>query len=156
MKKRLIICLSIIIGFLLVFFVSRAYAILKNKNQVSNQLSMASWSVQLNQNGVDDELILIPDVLNASYTLNITGLSDVDISYAIVVSGLSSGVEVKLDSGSFQTQVNNSVTFTNAGSILYSDNNKNRTHTITFKANTNAALVNDQDVDIDVVFKQIV
>ena len=145
----------IIFAYLLsAFCIPSSLGLFKRIANTSNSVGAATWSVSLNQTGVNNHVEVIPSGNNGSYTLNVQSNSEVDVVYEIKVSGIPSGVEVKLDSGSFQTPTSGVVTFTNAGTILYSDVVKQKTHTLTFKANSGAATVNNQTVTIDVNFKQ--
>jgi hypothetical protein len=142
---------------LLFFFVSETYAILKQAVNPDVDVTLATWNVTLNQTGVNDDLTIIPELLNASYTLNITSQSQTDIKYSIIISGLPTGVEISLDGGSYQSQQSNhTISFANVGTILISDAVKTKTHTLTFRAVTGATVVTEQDVDIDVVVKQLI
>lgn len=140
---------------LILFCVPSTLSLIKRIIGSSGMINTATWSVALNQTGVNNSLQVMYDNLNANYTLNVTSTSDVDVQYTIVVRNIPSGVEVKLDNGSFQTPSNNVVTFNNAGSIYYSDVSKEKTHVLTFKANNGATVVNNQTVTVDVDFKQM-
>ena len=156
MKK--IMPIPIIISILVILFIiPMSYAIYRSYSTVGGTIAAASWNVSLNQNNVNNNLTIIPGTHNDTYTLNVTNNSEVDVNYTVVISNLSPGVEVSFDNGTFQQQdVNNTITFTDVGSILYTDTNKTKTHTLTFKANTGATLVTDREVDIDVTIKQII
>ena len=154
--KQKAICLAIIIFTILFVFVSSSYAVLKGKTNMSGNIQLASWNVYLNQTGVNNNLTIVPNSLTANYTLNITSIADVDIKYSVIVKSLPEGVEIAFDGGEFQTQVNNTITFTDVGLILYTDTEKSKSHTLTFRADINAEAVLEQGVDIDVSVKQIV
>ena len=145
----------VLVCLILFFCIPSTLSLFKKMVGTNGLIKAAEWSVSLNQNGIDNTLQVIPDLLNAGYTLNVTSNSEVDVVYSIIVSGLPSGVEVKLDDGSFQIPTNNTVTFNNAGNIYYSDVSKEKTHVLTFKANTGATIVNNQTVSVNVEFKQI-
>ena len=156
MKK--IMPIPIIISILVILFIiPMSYAIYRSYSTGGVTIAAASWNVSLNQNNVNNNLTIIPGTHNDTYTLNVTNNSEVDVNYTVVISNLSPGVEVSFDNGTFQQQdVNNTITFTDVGSILYTDTNKTKAHTLTFKANTGATLVTDREVDIDVTIKQII
>jgi len=144
-----------LICLLILFCIPPTLGLFKRMIGATGLINAASWNVALNQTGVDNTLQVIPDTLNASYTLNVTSTSEVDVQYTIVVRNIPSGVLVKLDNGSFQTPSNNTVTFNNAGNIYYSDVSKEKTHVLTFKANTGTTAVNNQIVSVDVDFRQM-
>ncbi len=155
MRKKVNIRLVILLGLLSVFALPSSFAILKSYASSSKSLVSSIWSVSLEQTGVNNNISVIEGGSAQNYTLNVKSLSEVDVIYTIVLSNIPSGVEVKLDNGQFQTPTNNTVTFTDAGTILYSDVNKTKTHTIAFKANSGTALVNNQIVGVDVTVRQM-
>ena len=137
---------------LLVIIVPSSWAILKRNATTSSPISAASWNVSVSSNS-SSSMQLIPDSGTASYNITVTSNSEVDTDYSIIVSNIPSGVQVKLDSGSFQPY-SSTVTFSNVGTILYGAQSTSATHTLTFKANAGAAFVNNQSVSVDVEFKQ--
>ena len=158
MKKRNIKITIITLGILILFIVPISYAIFRNSSSATGSLSLATWSVTLNQEGVNDTLVVIPSTqTDATYTLNIESDCEVDIKYSIIISNLPSGVEVSFNGGDFEEQdENNTITFTDVGTILYTDSEKNQSKTLTFRGKSNAEIVENQEVNIDVVVRQIV
>lgn len=155
MKK--IMPIPIIISILVIFFIiPMSYAIYRSYSTGGGNIATASWNVSLNQNNVNNNLTIIPgeNGTTASYTINITSNSEVDVIYSIVIENLPSGVSISLDDGSFVTANNNKVVFTDVGTILYSDANKNKSHVITIKANSNTQYVNNQEIDVNVIARQ--
>ena len=155
MKK--IMPIPIIISILVILFIIPvSYAIYRSYSTVGGNIATASWNVSLNQNNVNNNLTIIPgeNGTTASYTINITSNSEVDVIYSIVIENLPSGVSISLDDGSFVAANNNKVVFTDVGTILYSDANKNKSHVITIKANSNTQYVNNQEIDVNVIARQ--
>lgn len=155
MKK--IMPIPIIISILVILFIiPMSYAIYRSYSTGGGNIATASWNVSLNQNNVNNNLTIIPgeNGTTASYTINITSNSEVDVIYSIVIENLPSGVSISLDDGSFVTANNNKVVFTDVGTILYSDANKNKSHVITIKANSNTQYVNNQEIDVNVIARQ--
>lgn len=155
MKK--IMPIPIIISILVILFIiPMSYAIYRSYSTVGGNIATASWNVSLNQNNVNNNLTIIPgeNGTTASYTINITSNSEVDVIYSIVIENLPSGVSISLDDGSFVAANNNKVVFTDVGTILYSDANKNKSHVITIKANSNTQYVNNQEIDVNVIARQ--
>ena len=155
MKK--IMPIPIIISILVILFIiPMSYAIYRSYSTVGGNIAAASWNVSLNQNNVNNNLTIIPGEAGttASYTINITSNSEVDVIYSIVIENLPSGVSISLDDGSFVAANNNKVVFTDVGTILYSDANKNKSHVITIKANSNTQYVNNQEIDVNVIARQ--
>ena len=155
MKNKKVIILLIIV-LILIFFVPSSFAVFKYMKNGNGTISGAEWDVSLNQTGIDNTLTVIPGMLNASYVVNVRSHSEVDVSYSIVVSSLPSNVEVSLDGGAYQTQTNNTITFSNVGTIGYRDETKEKTHILSFKAIDGVSYLSNQEVNVDVRFKQVV
>ena len=146
----------LVISFILsLIWMNHSFGLYRNSKVASGTLATANWSVSLNQSEVNDTLSIVPNGANDTYTLNITSTSEVDIKYSIIISNLPAGVEASLDGVNFESQNNHTITFTDIGTILYTDNDKTKTHTITFRALDGATVVNNQKVDIDVTVQQI-
>ena len=68
---------------------------------------------------------------------------------------MPAGVEVDLDnSGNYRTQSTGTIRISPAGTINYNDSVKTKTHTLTFRAANGANPITNQEIDIDVEFKQ--
>ena len=150
-RKIKIISISILMSLLVI---SGTFAIYKNSTSSSKTVAIAEWDVSLNQTGVNNNLSVVAGYGSDTYTLNVRSLSEVDVVYDVVVSNLPSGVSVLVDGVSPSSTGSNSATFTNVGSILYSDTNKTKSNTLTFTASSGATLVNNQQVSINVIAKQ--
>lgn len=136
-----------------VFCIPSTLGIYKNTSTASEILNLADWDVALNQNGISGNVSAQAGGSDGSYLLKVVSNSEVDVIYSITVSNIPSGVTVKIDNGTFKPY-SSSVTFDDVGTINYSDQNHEKTHTLYFKANSGATLVNNQTVDIDVDFRQ--
>lgn len=156
MKNKKILSIIFIVLILAVFIVPFSFAVYRENALAYGDVISADWNVSLNQTGIDDHLSVVTGSNTATYDLRVTSNSKVDVVYTVVISNLPAGVEVSFDSGAFQSQVNNTVSFTDVGTILYSDVNKTKTHTLTFKALAGATSITDKEVDIDVTFRQVV
>ena len=157
MKRKWIISIAVIISLLLVFFVSSSFAIFKKSVPTNNRLTLASWNVHLNQTGVNNSLVVANGLQEASYLLHVYNESQVDVRYSIVISNIPDGVEVAIDDdNNYQAPQNGTYSVADVGTILYSDLDHTNTHTIYFRAASNATPVNAQTVNIDVIIKQIV
>lgn len=149
--NRKIIVLFIMLSF---FLIPVSFAICKNQAVGNSALVSAQWNVSLEQTGVENNLTVIPGSTTATYTLNVKSLSEVNIKYSIILGNLPSGIEVSLNGIDFYSPSNGTVTFSNAGTILYSSANKTNTHTITFRGGNGAIAVNNQSVTVDVIAEQ--
>ena len=63
MKKGNLKYLFIALGILFVFVIPFSYAIYRNSVEATGSISLASWSVSLNQTGVNDNLVVIQKLL---------------------------------------------------------------------------------------------
>jgi len=147
MRKKILIAIVLLV---LSFGIPFTYSMYRNRASGTASLQGATWSVSINGN--NDDINLIPGYTEQEYTLTVTNSSEVDVVYSIEITNIPSGMMAKLDSGEYQSATNNKITFTNAGTILYGGNPVN--HTITFKAGSDAPEVISQNINIDVEFKQ--
>lgn len=129
-------------------------SVYKSGSNSSKTISLAKWDVELNQDDENGTLSVIPNATTATYTINIEATSEVDMEYVIVVSNLPAGIEVSVDNGAYRPQSNNSITFDEDWTILYSDVDKTRSHVLTFRATSGAAAISNQNVDISVIAQQ--
>ena len=156
MKKETVIRPAIVTAIMALLAIASTYSIYRGVTSANGTLALATWNVTLNQTGVNNIVTIVPVTVSDTYTLNITSNSQVDIEYTIVVSNLPAGVEVALDEDTPQSQDNeNKIVFSDAGTILYTDQEKTKTHTLTFSAVANTTPVNSQSVSIDVIANQI-
>ena len=155
--KRKILIIAILALVLCFFVIPGSLAIYRNIANKNNNVASAQWNVVLNQSNVNNYISVVAgdNTSSASYTVNITSTSEVDITYSIVVDNVPTGVTVSLDNGSFQTPSNNTVIFSNVSTINYSDVNKTKSHSLTFKAAAGTTYVTDNEIDIDVVARQL-
>ena len=146
----------IIIALVLLFVFPATYAIYKKMVFGTGLVNAAEWSVALNQTGQNNNLSVVPDPngTTASYTVNVRSDSEVDVTYSIVISNLPSGTSVSLDGGNYHQETNNQVILSGVGSIPYNDSIRTRSHVVRFKAGSNAAVVSNQEVSINVVMNQ--
>ena len=156
MKKKVLIIVILVL--VLSFFVIKAtFAMHRNMVNPNGDIAAATWNVTLNQNGVNNNLLVVAGDENsvASYTVSITSTSQVDVVYSIVVEDIPSGVTVKLDNGEYQTPTNGQVIYTDVSEINYSSVNKTKSHTLTFKANSNAENALQEEINVNVVARQV-
>ena len=138
-----------------VFLIPTSVAIFVRRGGGSASLVSATWNVTLEQTGVNNNLTVVPETATATYTLNVKSLSEVDVKYSIVIGNLPTGIEVSLNGVDFSQASNGTITFNNAGTILYSAQNRTNTHTLTFRGATGASVVSNQAVTINVIAEQM-
>lgn len=155
-KKVLQNNIVVFIVLVLMFMIPNTYAIFRDRVLGNGSLTLATWDVSLNQANVNDHLSIIPSPNEsvASYTVNVTNVSEVSITYVISISNLPTGVSVSLDGGEYVSENNQKVVFDEISPIAYNASNKNRSHILSFKASSSATYVNNAEVNINVVAKQ--
>lgn len=115
----------------------------------NDNASVAKWSVEAVSNV--DTLNLVSGNIAGVYVLDVASLSEVSVSYSVILDNAPSGIEVKVDDGVYQTVgASGSITFDNVGSFVAGDTNSTHTHNITFNAplETNVPSVNQVDIDV--------
>ena len=123
-----------------------------------SSIAIAKWDVSLDTSDNSSNVLnmTIGDTnTTPSYILKITSISDTKASYSIVLSDLPDGLEVKLDNGNYQTQVNNTITFENVGYINVNDETKTKVHTLTFFVPIDSDTITESEFNVDVVFNQV-
>ena len=148
----------ILLGCLLtVICIPSSFSTYRSMSSTSSSFSTSAWDVGLNQTGISGDVSVMPGGANGTYTLKVVSDSEVNVIYTITVSNIPSGVLVSLNdynNGAFQTPTSGTVTFTDAGTINYTGQREEVTRTLTFKANSGTAAVNNQSLTIDVNFRQ--
>ena len=160
MKKKIIIIILLPILMLLTLYALQTFGLLRNNGSATGSLPAAQWSVSRSQSASTDSIELIPNTSTDTYNLTVTSSSEVDVKYTVIVSNLPAGVEVQLDDGTFQTPSNGTIRLTKSGGVTgtinYNDDPKTKNHTLTFRAASSAQAISEQEIDIDVEFKQTV
>lgn len=155
MRKKIMMVLLLPILILLVFYAPKTFGLLRSSADATGSLITAEWSVSRNESASTDALSVIPELSTDSYTLTVTSSSEVDVTYAVIINNLPTGVEVKIDDeANYRVPDNGTVRINNAGTINYNDAVKTKTHTLTFRATSSAQYVSDREIDVDVLFKQ--
>ena len=155
MNKKHTIIVGLFIGIMGLLLIPLSNAIFNSSANTSKSLTTAAWSVSLNQTGISNNVSIVSGVDTQDFTLKVRSNSEVDAKYAIVIGNIPTGVEISLDGGNYETPSSGTITFTNAGTIFYSSNNKENTHTLTFKSNTGTTPVSNRELTVDVIIEQI-
>ncbi len=155
MKNKIIKPMILVIGIALIFYAVHTFALLRNRASGTGSIDTATWSVTRNQSQSGDSIEIVPGMSTDSYTLTVQSNSEVDVIYSIIISNLPTGVEVDLDnSGNYRTPTSGTIRMSSVGTINYNDSVKTKNHTLTFRAANGTTPVTDQEIDIDVEFKQ--
>ena len=153
MKKKILL-LSAFTMFVFAIIVT-TFAIFRGGTSVTGSVRAATWSISRSQSASGDSLSVIPELASDVYNLTVTSSSEVDVTYTIIISNLPVGVEVALDNGTYQTPTSGTVRISNAQTVInYNDAVKTKNHTLTFRATSSAQVISDQEIDVDVEFKQ--
>ena len=133
---------------------STTKAIFRTSAVTQGNVVTANWNVGMTE-GTDNELSVISKEMKSdSYTFKVSSNSEVDVTYKIVLTNVPAKVLVKLDNGSYQGTDTGTITIDPAGTILYSDTEKEVTHTLFFKALEGATAVTNLEIGMDVVISQ--
>ncbi len=160
MRKKIIVIILLPVLILLTLHAMKTFGLLRSSGSATGSLPTAKWVVTRNQSASTDSIEVIPGQSTDTYTLTVTSASEVDVKYTVIVSNLPAGVEVQLDDGTFQTPSNGTIRLTKSGGVTgtinYNDSVKTKTHILTFRATSGAQTISNQEIDIDVEFKQTV
>ena len=154
MKKNIVV-LTVGVIVLFGFFSVYSFAMYRASTQAEGSLDAATWSVSRNQSASTDSIEVMPELMTDTYTLTVTNNSEVDVIYSIIINNVPAGVEVTLDNVVYRPTAN-TITIPDAGTINYNDQDKTVTRTLLFSATSSAQVVTDQEIDINVEFRQVV
>lgn len=131
-----------------------SFAILRIAKNSVGGLNTAQWQISLSQNSINNYLSVVSgdNTSISSYQLDITNGSEVNAVYSVVLDGLPSGVSASVDGTTFTAEVNNKIIFNEIGTI---NSGSTETLTLNFKALTGSTIINDKEVDINVIARQI-
>lgn len=119
----------------------------------SDSANVAKWSVDATPDV--STLNLVSGNTAGVYTLTITSTSEVSTSYSVILDDVPSGMEVKIDNGSYQTaDSSGDIIFNNVGSFAIGDATNTHIHSITFNSPLESNMPSINEVDIDVRFTQ--
>ena len=152
-KKKIIYKIACVLFVLYLFFLASyvpySYAKYKASTSGTTEIALASWSVSIA--GGNNSITVTSGGATTDITLTTTNNSEVDVTYSLILSNVPSGVSVKVDNGTYYAEQNNSITIPNIGTLAVNGTN---THTLTFKADLDATEVENQQIGVDVEFKQ--
>lgn len=154
-KKKILILL--IIYFVFLTFSFSIYTLAKYAGVVSKRatVEVALWDVSLDTTVTpSDDLDIVSGTTTQIYKLKVKSNSEVATTYDIKLKNLPSGVQVKVDNGNFINATGNQITFTNVGEFDASSANREREHTLTFKAPLGTSEISDHEINLEVVFTQ--
>ena len=147
-KKRLVVLCLLIISLAII---TGTYTLYKSRGIGSANMTAARWNVSLL--GDNDDIELTSGSTGQDYLLTVKNESEVSVSYVIKITNLPDGVKVKLDTGSYQEEINNEVLFDDDRELLITGTTQ-RNHVLTFSAPLDTEEIVNQKIKIDVEFKQ--
>ena len=151
--KKMLFCLLTIL-----IVVSNSYFLAKYTSAIhsSSDNSVAIWDVSTDtSDNANNSLNIVSGNTTASYVIKVKSVSEVASKYDIVLTNVPTGLEVKLDSGSYQTPTNNEITFSNVGSFTAGSATTEQTHTITLNDPLSTSNSGTYSMNIDVMFEQV-
>ena len=157
MKDKLKKIIIVVVLCVMASLISYSYAIYRSNTGPNGSIQLATWDVSLDQDEEENYFSIVPgdSTSVANYTLNVTSNSEVDIIYSIIIEDVPNGVSIALDNGTFVTGVNNEVIFNEVGTIDYDDVDKTKTHTLSFKAASNTQYSIEDELNVNVVARQV-
>lgn len=148
MKK---LVLMIILTIITSFFISFSYSIYRSNAGASATVTGATWSVSTSGN--NETINLTSGTTEQEYTLTVNNNSEVDVTYSIILTDLPSGLKVKVDSGEYVEEENSEIRFNNVGNLIVGGTTT-RNHTLTFSSILDSEEVTNEEININVEFKQ--
>ena len=115
----------------------------------------AKWDVSIEPVTASNVINMVTGSASQDYTIKVKSRSEVSSSYSIIVSNVPNDVRVSIDDGTEQTPSNNTVTFSNVGTINVGDSSNEKQHKLTFRAPLASNAVTNNQVSIQVSFTQI-
>lgn len=157
MKKIYFVYICLIFLMIVVLLVPLTSSILKNSASSTGSATTAEWNVSLTRLSETNNVTLISGTNTQTYSLKVSSESEVDVTYAIEISNVPSGVKIKLDQRQiYETpDVNNKITFSNAGSILYSSQGGENTHILTFTSDPGTQVASNIELGVKVIAQQV-
>ena len=133
---------------------STTKALFRTSAVTEGNIRTADWSVAMTEGANNELSVISKEMKSDTYTFKVSSNSEVDVTYKIVLTNVPNKVAVKLDNRSYQEATDGVITIDPAGTILYSDEDKEVTHTLFFKALDGATAVTNLEIGMDVVISQ--
>ena len=154
--RKILLCLIAIIAIVVLMFNTFFDAKYRTKVSGTDTVRIAKWKFDVDTSSNASELYVVSENDNGTntYDITITNESEVSSSYALVLSNVPVGLQVKLDNGIYRSTNDGVITINNAGSFLV-NGETSHTHTLTFKDLLSSSNQGDMEIHLDVVFEQI-
>ena len=157
MKKRYLIYICFVFVMVVFLVIPLTKAIFKSQAASTGAVTTAEWDVSLTQISETNNVTLISGTDTQVYSLKVSSESEVDVIYAIEIGNVPAGVKIKLDQRqNYETpDANNKITFSNAGSIVYSPQGGENTHILTFTSESGTPVVSNRQLTVKVIVQQV-
>ena len=152
-KGKYVAFVLLFMAFFTLYFTSNTLSRYAGTTAGNGSVRVAKWDVGIGET-LDPKTLNIVSGTSANYVLEVKSASETASNYSINLSNIPAGVEVQLDGAAAVTPTNGEVSFANAGSFNANSSGLTRNHTLTFVTTLDTAAVNNNEVDIDVVFVQ--
>lgn len=152
-KGKYVAFVLLFMAFFTLYFTSSTLSRYAGTTAGNGSVRVAKWNVGIEET-LDPKTLNIVSGTFANYVLEVKSASETASNYSINLSNIPVGVEVQLDGAAAVTPTNGEVSFANAGSFNANSSGLTRNHTLTFVTTLDTAAVNNNEVDIDVVFVQ--
>jgi len=149
-RTSILVSILMLLVFTAILLIPNSTSRYQNSKNGNGQTPVALWNVSATSN---DSAINLVAGSTTTYTFTVNNDSDVSVVYSIEISNLPTGVQAKLDSGSYQSPTSNKIVISPAGELGYSGTTQ-RTHTLTFNTPLSTSEVSNQSVSIEVTFAQ--
>lgn len=153
LKGKYIVFIFVFIAFFTLYFTSNTLSRYAGTTQGNGSMQVAKWNVGLEQRA-DPKTLNIVSGTSANYVLEVKSASEVATNYNISLSNVPDDVQVQLDGGTAVTPTNGSVIFEDAGSFNANNSSLTRNHILTFTTTLDTVAIDNNSVNIDVVFVQ--
>ena len=148
-RTSILVSILMLLVFIAILLIPNSTSRYQNSKNGNGQ-TPALWNVSATSN---DSAINLVAGSTTTYTFTVNNDSDVSVVYSIEISNLPTGVQAKLDLGSYQPPTSNKIVISPAGELGYSGTTQ-RTHTLTFNTPLSTSEVSNQSVSIEVTFAQ--
>ena len=155
LKKKFIVFLFIYFILFTSYFAFNTLSKYASQVNTNDQVSVARFSVSATGNNANIDMIAGNSGSSLTYTVTVTSTSEVAANYSIILTSVPTGVKVKLDNGSFESETNGTINFNNVGTFNANDSNSTRTHTLTFMAEIGTTTQSNTSIGLDVIFTQV-
>lgn len=156
LRIKYLIFSVIYVLFFIVYFSAITIAKYTTVLNSNGNIDVALWDVYvLGNDNVTLPTITIGDSSTyQDYTFSVTSLSEVGLSYSLILSNVPTGIEVQVDDDEVYSESNSEIIISNLGSFDASDNNSTHNHKLTFIAPLGISTISNETIDLDVIFIQ--